>query len=190
MNFSDRVIVPIYDLDGQLVTFQGRDLSGKSERKYLFPPGLPGTARFLLNGQNAVRASRVVMGEGAFDAMGIRMATKHRPEYSDLVAIGSFGMNLTSGGENDQGSMFLRLKKTGLKEVFIMWDGERRAFEKAVKAALVVSKLGIKSFVCTLPDGLDPGEAPGEDIRSSIAQARLVTPSSALKMRLSNPYAR
>ena len=35
--FDMRVIIPVYDLDGSFVTFQGRDITGASDRKYLFP---------------------------------------------------------------------------------------------------------------------------------------------------------
>jgi DNA primase len=49
MVFSDRVIIPIADLDGKIATFQGRDITGEKDPKYLFPPRLPSTARFLYN---------------------------------------------------------------------------------------------------------------------------------------------
>src|SRR5690606_15251052 len=52
--FDNRIIIPVFDLDGALMTFQGRDLTGVSKSKYLFPKMLPGTGRFLFNGQNVM----------------------------------------------------------------------------------------------------------------------------------------
>jgi len=39
MNFSRRILFPIDDLMGRLVSFQGRDITGLAKKKYLFPPG-------------------------------------------------------------------------------------------------------------------------------------------------------
>ena len=41
--FDMRVIIPVFDLDGEFVTYQGRDITGHAEKRYLFPMGLPGT---------------------------------------------------------------------------------------------------------------------------------------------------
>ena len=74
-DFSSRVIIPVYDLRGNLVTFQGRDITGKSDRKYLFPVGLPSTGRFLFNGHVAFNGCReILIGEGAFDVMAQQKA--------------------------------------------------------------------------------------------------------------------
>lgn len=80
-DFSNRIIIPVLDLDGSLKTFQGRDLTGTSDRKYLFPKELPGTGRYLLNGQNALATTAVVMGEGGLrrggDQAGLRPTERH-----------------------------------------------------------------------------------------------------------------
>ena len=74
MDFSQMIIIPIFDLDGNLVTFQGRDVTGEREPKYLFPSGIQSSGRFLYNGHNAIRAKHIVVGEGVFDVMAMKMA--------------------------------------------------------------------------------------------------------------------
>ncbi len=80
-----RLLIPVYDLDGKLVTFQGRDIIGDQDAKYLFPPALPGTGRFLYNGHNAVRARRIAMGEGAFDVFSLKAAIDGESDLRDIV---------------------------------------------------------------------------------------------------------
>lgn len=188
MNFAQRVIIPVYDLDGSLVTFQGRDITGTSDRKYLFPPGLPGTAKFLLNGQNATGAKRVVMGEGVFDVMAIHKAIRDDLHWGDAVAVGSFGMHLSVAQGDDQLARLLALKKKGMRELYVMWDGERKAHERAVEAAAKVARHGIRTFVCKLPQGKDPNECDSREIVTALDAATPVTQSTLLRLKLGNPY--
>jgi DNA primase len=57
-DYAMRVIIPVFDLNGDLVSFQGRDITGKAEKKYLFPPGFAATGSHLYNGHNVIRAGR------------------------------------------------------------------------------------------------------------------------------------
>ena len=61
-DYSNRIIIPVYDLEGNLKTFQGRDVTGLSKKKYMFPPGVNASGAFLYNGHNVVGNSQV----GAF----------------------------------------------------------------------------------------------------------------------------
>ncbi|MCV5900224.1 DNA primase, partial [Escherichia coli] len=45
--FDMRILIPVYDLDGVMKTFQGRDITGAAERRYLFPMQLPASGKFL-----------------------------------------------------------------------------------------------------------------------------------------------
>jgi len=188
-NFSGRVIIPVFDLNGDMVTFQGRDITGNAKRKYLFPSGLAGTSSFLYNGQNVVGLSSVIMNEGAFDVYGTQLAISETSDLSDMGVVGSFGINLSWGRENeDQINRFIQLKKTGLKRVFIMWDGEKNAWKKAVDAAVMLSKYGLEIFVCALPPGKDPGEASSSEICRAIRTSRPISRKTAFREKLSTPY--
>jgi len=193
MAFSGRVLIPIYDLEGKLQTFQGRDIAGTAERKYLFPPQLPGTARFLYNGHNAFekRSTHVVMGEGAFDVIALKEATLSDPSFAQIEPIGSFGKKLSAGGDvnnPDQLSAFLKLKERGLKVITICWDGEASALTAAVEAGTILRTYGFEVRVAFLPHGKDPAEISVAARRHAIANARLLTTKLATIIRLRNPY--
>jgi DNA primase len=173
MDFSEMIIIPIFDLNGNLVTFQGRDVTGKREPKYLFPSGLQSSGRFLYNGQNAIRAKHVVVGEGAFDVMAIQMALQAESAMRDIVPIGTFGMHLSHSldGTASQLGSFLELKRMGLKTVTMMWDGEPKAIDAAMKAANKLRRIGLEALIALLPEGRDPNEVPPEVVREAVIGA-------------------
>jgi len=189
--FDGRVIIPVFDLDGSLRTFQGRDVTGESEQKYLFPKGLPGTGRYLLNGQNAVRAKRVAMGEGAFDVIAIKKALDEEVALRDVVPVGSFGKHLSYGSldGDDQLGRFLQLKADGLEEVTIMWDGEPKALIAALDAAKLLRGIGLKVRIAVLPYDKDPNEVPPDVVRRAFWEAKAYTPTLDVTWRIQNPYA-
>ena len=190
--FDNRVIIPVYDLEGRLVTFQGRDITGESDRKYLFPAGLSGTGRFLYNGHNVRRAKRVVMGEGAFDVIALKRALDEESDLRDVVPIGSFGKHLSSGSTTgaDQLGAFLELKHEALRQVTIMWDGEVKALEAALDAAKLLNGAGLEVKVACLPAGKDPNEVAPDIVRQAFYDARSYSSRLHVEWKLRNPYAR
>lgn len=191
-NFSNRVIIPVYDLDGKLKTFQGRDIIGNSDRKYLFPKELPGTGRYLLNGHNVLATDSACMGEGAFDVAAIKIAFDEAPDLRHVVPIGSFGKHLSYGSEvgDDQLGRFNQLRARGLKYVTIMWDGEEKALIAALNAAKLLTGIGLVVRVALLPPGKDPNEISAEEVRKAYYEAKVWSPALDVKWRLRNPYKR
>lgn len=187
MNFGGRVLFPIYDLNAEMVTFQGRDITGKSDRKYLFPPKLPGTSSFFYNGFRCMRKETVVMCEGVMDVIGAYMALREtKPE---LGVMGSFGISLSSGrSDEDQIARLLQMKRKGLKRIIIMWDGERGAYAAALEAAAKIVKLGIKVSIALLPKGKDPGDADAREIIDAVEGAQKFGGANSLRLGLRNPY--
>lgn len=190
-DFKNRVIIPVYDLDGELKTFQGRDITNTSDRKYLFPKELPGTGRYLLNGQNVIMTSEAVMGEGIFDVMAIKKAFDEESDLRAIVPIGSFGKHLSYGAQdgNDQLGRFIALKARGLQILTIMWDGESKALVSALNAAKLLTGIGLKVRIALLPAGKDPNEVLPEVVREAYRKAQLWTPALDVRYRLRNPYA-
>lgn len=190
--FSGRVIIPVFDLDGKLVTFQGRDVSGTSKSKYLFPSELPGTGRFLMNGQNVMATDHVVMGEGCFDVAAIKVAFDQDSQLRHIVPLGSFGKHLSYGSAtgDDQLGRFVALKARGVKFVTIMWDGEERALEAALNAAKLLSSIGLTTRIALLPYEKDPNEVLPEVVRAAFYAAETWNTSIDIKWRLRNPYSK
>ncbi|GAA4525439.1 DNA primase [Chelativorans composti] len=200
-DFSNRLIIPVYDLDGELKTFQGRDLLppitdeqralGVQERqRYLFPKMLPGTGRYLYNGHNVVATDHVVMGEGAFDVAAIKVALDEESSLRSVVPVGSFGKHLSYGSPagDDQLGRFNVLKQRGLKRVTIMWDGEEKVINAALAAARLLAGIGLQVRIALLPHEKDPNEVPAEVVRKAFYAAHEWSPALDIKWRLRNPY--
>lgn len=189
--FDSRVIIPVYDLDGSLVTFQGRDVTGTHERKYLFPITLPGSGHFLYNGLNAIGAKRVIVGEGVFDVMAQKRAIDQEIPLRDVVPIGTFGKHLSYGAldGNDQLGRFLQLKQRGLLEVTIMWDGEHKALKAALAAARLLRGIGLAVKIAVLPRDKDPNEVLPEVVIEAFYKAEPYTPQLEIRWLLRDPIA-
>jgi DNA primase len=169
------------------VSFQARDITGLDPKKYLFPSGFASTGRILYNGQNSVGKLSAVLVEGAFDVIATKIALDEDKEFRNVAVLGSFGMQLsgdTSGGGNDQLSRFLELKKSGLKFVTIMWDGETKAIMKAIKAGEMLKRIGLKVRIAILPKDRDPADIDPETLRRCFSRAKWLTQQYALQLKL------
>lgn len=183
-DYGNRIIIPVFDLDGELVSFQGRDTTGKADKKYLFPPGFASTGAHLYNAQNAIGAERIVIGEGAFDVAATKVALDTDMALRDVVPVGSFGKHLSHGSDDSQMAKLLFLQRHGLKQVTFMWDGEDRAIDDAIEAALLLRRVGLIARVAVLPEDKDPNEVPASEVTGAFWRAQTITPASATKLRL------
>lgn len=183
VSYDRRLIIPILDLDGVLVSFQGRDMTGTKEPKYLFPTGYAVAGAHLLNAQNfqdGVHAHAII-NEGAFDVAATHQALAH-PDCRSMIAVGSFGMHLSHGPGGQLEKLGI-LKARGLRTVTFMWDGEGRALEGAVKAGLqVAEQVGLQVRVAQLPDGKDPNEVAPEVVREVIFRAETIDRLKAVRL--------
>jgi DNA primase len=182
--WEERLIIPVYDLDGNMVTFQGRDIQGTADKKYLFPPGLPSTGRHLLNGHNARHAKTIVMGEGAFDVMAIKQALDRDPAARHAVPVGSFGKHLSMGAGEDQLEALLKLKAEGLQEIVFMWDAEPEALAAAVKVGHELQRYGLTTRLARLPPGKDPNEVSADVVLAAFFNAMHITSQMLLLAKL------
>lgn len=185
-DYKKRIIIPIFDVEGELVSFQGRDVTGTSEKKYLFPPGFASTGRHLYNAHNVTGLEHIVVNEGVFDVMATKMALDEDIQLRDIGVVGSFGKHLSAKdmqGE-DQLNKFIVLKERGLKTVTFMWDGEKEAIKAATIAAQAVSSIGLKTRIALLPPGKDPNEVAPNVVREAFFGAIPVNSKTLVKLRL------
>ena len=184
-SYARRIIIPIFDLDGTLVSFQGRDITDKAEKKYLFPPGYASTGKYLYNAHNAIGAQRILVGEGVFDVMAAKLALDTEVDLRDVIPVGTFGKHLSASGDgDDQFGAFLKLQKQGLRHVTFMWDGSRNALLAAVDAGLKLREIGLDVYIAELPKDKDPNEVLAEQVVSAYWKATRLTLTSAVKLKI------
>lgn len=189
MSFDQRVIIPIADLAGKLVSFQGRDVTDTLDPKYLFPPGFAVAGSHIYNGHTFVdgKHTHAVVGEGAFDAIAVHQAIAGSSSCEAMLAVATFGMHL-SGGPDGQIAKLLQLQARGLKTITFLWDAEKKAMTHAVKMGLVLAGVGFTVRIGRLPAGYDPAQGPGKVntppamVRSAIFNAVHLTRLSAIKL--------
>ena len=191
-NCAERIIIPVYDLDGTLKTFQARDITGEAEIRYIFPAMLPGTGRYLYNGQNAfLGASEVIINEGPFDVAATKRVIDNFEDMKGICPVGTFGKHLSYSldGKEDQFGKFLMLKRRGLKRATLMWDGEHEALLAACDAAeLLWKKVGLEVRIALLPEGKDPDECDQIEVYQAWKKAQKVNAVTLARLRLKNPY--
>jgi DNA primase len=190
VDFSQRIIIPIKDIDGNLVTFQGRDMTGKAEKKYLFPNMLPGTGRYIYNAHYAKRhkAKKVVLNEGVFDVFAMTQALESDLKYRDYFACGTFGKNLSISATNatseDQLSDLFALFEAGVEELVVLWDGESAAIKAAYEAAVALNTFGLNATVAVIGGGLDPAETEPDVLLRAIDARKKPTALDIVRLKL------
>ena len=181
MKFDQRILIPIFNLDGNLVSFQGRDITGTADKKYLFPPGFASTGAHLFNGNNVVACKHVVIGEGVFDVMAIKIALDEEESLRNVVPIGSFGKHLSE----DQLALFAELKNRGVENVTFIWDSEVGATDAAIIAGTQLkSRFGLNVKIARLPKGADPNEVAAVVVRDAFYGALELNPQNAIRLKM------
>lgn len=184
-DYSQRILIPVHNLDGELKTFQGRDITGEAEKKYLFPPGLAGSGRYLYNAHNCVGMEEIVINEGAFDVIATKMAFDQDMNLRSIGQVGTFGKSLSelSDGDNQIG-MLMTMAKYGLKTITMMWDGEPKAIMSSIAVGMRLKSLGFKVRIAILPLMKDPAECTTDEVRKAYYKAVALNSTSAMTLTL------
>lgn len=138
IDFRYRIIIPVYDVWGELCTFQGRDYTGKQDLRYKCCPVEKAVIhhKHLLYGAELARdKDRIVVVEGVFDQW--RMGPG---------SVATFGTSLT----REQVNLL-----TLWKEVVFLFDPEPEAQQHARDYAKDISACGCSVEVCAAEFGLD-----------------------------------
>jgi DNA primase len=183
MKFGSRVIIPVLDLEGKLVSFQGRDITGEQDPKYLFPTGYAVSGSHIYNGNNFEdgKHSHLVIGEGAFDTFAIYQAMLGVASCEAMLPGATFGMHL-SEGPGGQVEKLLQLKERGLRTITMMWDTERKAMSLAIREGLKLSGLGLTVRIARLRPGADPNDVEPAEVLSAIFNATKLDRLSAIRL--------
>ncbi len=144
-NYKFRIIAPIY-YERQIVSFQGRDITGNQSARYKAcdkEKELIHHKNILYNLDNC-RKDTIVVVEGFFDVMRIG---------DDCAA--TFGVEWSI-------EQFIILKER-FKRIFIMYDNEKEAQDRAIKLTIGLDAFGKDVEIFKLdrgdPADLSPGDA-------------------------------
>ncbi|MDR1564595.1 MAG: DNA primase [Oscillospiraceae bacterium] len=145
--FRDRLMFPIIDLQGNIIAFGGRDLSGESKAKYVNTGDTllyKKTANlFALNLAKKTAGDTLILGEGYMDVLSM-----HQAGFTNAVA--SCGTALTE----QQAALLAKYAKA----VIIAYDADA-AGQKAVKRAIpLLRKVGLSIKILVVNGGKDPDE--------------------------------
>jgi len=141
-----RIIIPIYEKDGTLVSFQGRDYTGKQTLRYktLSVEQSVVNPKFILFNENHVKGEVVGVTEGPFDALNMG---------SPFVA--TLGTQTTEQ----------QCRKIAIYEkAYIVFDPEPEAQIRAKKLAEKVASLGGNVEVIDIGGEYDPGSISKKEV--------------------------
>lgn len=156
LDFRLRVIIPIYDVVGTLVNFQGRDITGKQDLRYKGCPVEKAIVhhKHILYGENLChQKDQIVVVEGIFDAWKLGAG-----------AVATFGTSVTKEQINEMANW---------RKIFIAFDPEPDAQIHARQIARELSAIGreveVVQYDCGKnPDGSmkDFGDIPVDEARA------------------------
>lgn len=154
MNWQFRVIIPVFDRRNNLVSFQGRDVTGKQDR-YLFPPKekqVRDCKTLLYGAELCGKNDSLLVVEGVMDAWKLGSG-----------AVCTFGSSVTQEQV---------LEMSRWKKVFLAFDHEPAAIEHAREVAKQLSSLGTEAFLVNTDFGLDSAGNVRDVGDLSVAEAR------------------
>lgn len=150
-----RVIIPVYDRMNRLVSFQGRDCTGKSPYRYMFPRKemqVRDCKTLLYGAELCGGTDKLLVVEGVMDAW-----------KAGRGVVATFG----SGVSKEQ-----ILEMAHWKTVYLAFDNEPAAKEEARGIAKELSALGTDAFLVNTDFGMNPdgtardiGDLPLDDAR-------------------------
>ncbi|MFX0132981.1 MAG: toprim domain-containing protein [Candidatus Hodarchaeota archaeon] len=139
-DYQLRIIIPIFDIDNKLVSFQGRDITDKSRIRYKGCPleyALLNYKDILYNVNNCLE-DKVIIVEGVFDCW----------RFGDNT-VATFGTSFTHN----------QIKElTRFHKVFWLFDNESDAQKKAKEGAERLASFGINIELISLSLNKDPAE--------------------------------
>lgn len=156
IDFRYRIIIPVYDINGNLCTFQGRDYTGKQELRYKCCPvdmAVVHHKHLLYGAELARNRKRIVVVEGVFDQW--RMGPG---------SVATFGTSLT----REQVNLLLNWE-----EILFLFDPEPEAQARARSYATDLQACGRYVELCEADFGLDakgnprdPGDLTPDEARN------------------------
>ena len=146
--FIERITFPIYTINGTIVGFGGRTISGHNAKYVNSPQTKLFNKSRLLYGYNLAKEAiykqkAVIVTEGYLDVVML-----HQVGFNNTVA--TLGTALTKE--------HLPLLKRGEPKVIVAYDGDKAGLNAAYKASLLLSNSNFLGGVVIFEEGLDPAD--------------------------------
>lgn len=146
--FIERITFPIYTINGTIVGFGGRTITGHNAKYVNSPQTKLFNKSRLLYGYNLAKESiykqkTVIVTEGYLDVIML-----HQAGFSNAVA--TLGTALTEE--------HLPLLKRGEPKVIVAYDGDKAGLNAAYKASVLLSHSQFQGGVVIFADGQDPAD--------------------------------
>jgi DNA primase len=146
--FRDRIMFPIWDLQGQVTAFSGRILNS-GEPKYLNSPETEIFQKsktlygFHLARSHIRKKQHAILLEGFLDAISL-----HRADLPNAIA--TMGTALTEE--------HIRILRRNVDHVTVCYDSDNAGIEAAYKASSMLKAAGCEVRVAMMPEGYDPDD--------------------------------
>jgi hypothetical protein len=150
-----RVIVPILNASGALLSYIARDYTGKQKPKVLTPPSQPGRhgiKDYVFNLHNAAQTQHLLIGEGVFDAL----------------SLGNRGICLF--GKTISNIQLAKILNAKPQRVTICIDPDAKLEANILAQKLVNHIKDVR--IATLPDGTDPNSVNKATLDRVIKEAK------------------
>jgi len=146
--FIDRITFPIYTINGTVVGFGGRTITGHNAKYVNSPQTKLFNKSKLLYGYSLAKEAiykqkSVIITEGYLDVVML-----HQAGFSNAIA--TLGTALTAD--------HLPLLKRGEPKVIVAYDGDKPGLNAAYKASLLLSNSQFTGGVVIFEDGQDPAD--------------------------------
>jgi len=147
-DYKFRIIIPIYH-EGKLVSFQGRDITGKQKDKYKTCHDT--NIKNYLYGLDYVTNDKVIITEGVMDVWRLGKGN----------AVATFGINYTM-------KQVRLISNKRIKRVGILFDNGEDAYQQALKLQADLNNTNVDAYLLKLPENKDPAELNKEQIKKII----------------------
>lgn len=153
-DFEDRIVIPIKDIKGNILVFQGRHKFKNDKTKYMTYP--TGARMPIFPANPEIYNNSIILVEGMFDMLNLY-------DKGLTNTICNFGCSPRKDHREEM-DRFINLKYLGVDTIYIMFDGDK-AGRSGSKKYLDILKYSFNVELIELDDGVDPGALTKEGIR-------------------------
>ncbi len=144
-HFNGSVVIPVFNLQGEVVEMYGRKISRALRENTLLHSYLPGPMRGVWNEQALIASKEIILCEALIDALTFWCAG-----YRHVTA--SYGVH---GFTDDHRAAF---QKHGTKRIYIAYDRDDAGERAAEKLAEELMAMGMECFRVQFPKGMDAND--------------------------------